>query len=467
MSHILIEGFAHWRTQARSLLAADISPDGIDLADAKLGQAGLLGAWIPGPGEREAKVPREFLALAEVCSRYLDAERWNLLYRVLYRLTHGEAHLLRVDVDDDIRQLRLMEKAIHRDMHKMTAFVRFREVPTERGVEYVAWHRPDHDIVQATAPFFVRRFGAMRWAILTPEESAYWDMEQLRFGPGMPRSAAPAGDDLENLWKTYYSSIFNPSRANLRAMTAEMPVRHWATLPETDILTELLREADGRVLTMIEKQAPSAQAFIPKSRELTQLASAAKGCQGCSLFQHATQTVFGEGPPRARVVMVGEQPGDQEDQAGKPFVGPAGQLLDRAMAEAQVDRAAVYVTNAVKHFKFTERGRRRIHQKPSGPEISACRPWLEAELAAVEPELIVCLGATAAQSLMGRDFRIGTERGILFPHRWAKGLMATVHPSAILRMPSEARQAEEYELLVRDLRLIPQYLSASMENHSQ
>ena len=459
MNQILIEDFAHWRKTARAFLAADLPPEQVDLADAQIGQKCLMGQYQPPEGKASAKVPRDFLDLAEVSARFRDAERWNVLYRVLFRLTHGESYLLRVDVDDDVRRLRLMEKAIRRDMHKMTAFVRFREIQTDRGTEYVAWHRPDHDIVEATAPFFVRRFGAMRWAILTPERSAYWDLEELRFGPGMPRAAAPAGDDLEALWKTYYGSIFNPSRANIRAMTAEMPVRHWATLPETDILTQLLREADGRVLTMIEKQAPSAQPFVPPSRDVVQLARAAKACQGCNLYQHATQTVFGEGPAKARIMMVGEQPGDQEDLAGKPFVGPAGQLLDRAMSDAQVDRSSLYVTNAVKHFKFTERGKRRIHEKPGGVEISACRPWLEAEMAAVEPDLIVCLGATAAQSLMGRDFRIGKERGTLFPHRWAKGLMATIHPSAILRMPDVARQNEEYEMFVRDLRLIPAYLA--------
>jgi len=454
----VIENFADWRQQARMLLAADTPPERVDLVDAAFGQPGLLEAQISEPSGKPPAVPREFLALAETAALYRDPERWNLLYRVLFRLTHGEPYLLRVEVDDDIRQMRLMEKAIRRDIHKMHAFVRFREIHTKRGLEYVAWHRPDHDIVEAATPFFARRFGAMRWAILTPDRSAYWDLEELRFGPGMPRAAAPAADDLEGLWRTYYGSIFNPSRANLRAMTAEMPVRHWATLPETDILTSLLREADGRVLTMIEKQAPSAQPFVPPSRDVRELAHAARGCQGCSLYQHATQTVFGEGPPKARVMMVGEQPGDQEDLAGHPFIGPAGKLLDRAMAEAQIDRTKLYVTNAVKHFKFTARGKRRIHGKPNGIEISACRPWLEAEMAAVEPELIVCLGATAAQSLMGRDFRIGQERGVLYPHRWAKGLMATIHPSAILRMPDQARQTDEYKLLVHDLSLIPQYL---------
>lgn len=457
----MIQDFAEWRVRVRALLAAHVAPNAIDLADAHGGQPNLLpDAPIPEPAGRTRTVPREFLALAETCAQYRDPQRWNLLYRVLYRLCHGEPHLLRVDVDDDVRRLRLMEKAIHRDIHKMHAFVRFREIHTDRGMEYTAWHRPDHLIVEAATPFFARRFGAMRWAILTPDRSAYWDLETLRFGPGMPRTAAPRADDLEALWRTYYGSIFNPSRLNIRAMTLEMPARHWATLPETDILTQLIHNADSRVMTMMEKQAPSAQPFVPPSRDVRELAHAARVCQGCALYLHATQTVFGEGPAKARVMMVGEQPGDKEDLMGKPFTGPAGQLLDRAMTEAQLTRSEFYVTNAVKHFKFTERGKRRIHAKPTGVEVSACRPWLEAELAAVEPELIVCLGATAAQSLMGRDFRIGAERGRLFPHRWAKGLMATIHPSAILRMPEE-RQQEEYRLFVEDLKQIPNYLAAA------
>jgi DNA polymerase len=150
--------------------------------------------------------------------------------------------------------------------------------------------------------------------------------------------------------------------------------------------------------------------------------------------------------------MVGEQPGDEEDRKGHPFVGPSGKLLSKAMHEAGLDREKIYVTNAVKHFKFVERGKRRIHAKPSGIEISACRPWLEAELTAIEPELVICLGATAAQSLMGRDFRITSERGKFFPHQWAKEIVATVHPSAVLRMPD--RFDEEYGLFLGDLRVI-------------
>ena len=175
-----------------------------------------------------------------------------------------------------------------------------------------------------------------------------------------------------------------------------------------------------------------------EAARITSLAAAraaVQGCTRCALYKYATQAVFGEGPKTAEVMFVGEQPGDQEDLAGQPFVGPAGGVFDRAMEKVGIDRRRVYVTNAVKHFKFVERGKRRIHAKPNGIEISACRPWLEAELTAIEPELVVCLGATAAQSLMGRDFRITSERGKFFPHQWAKEVVATVHPSAVLRMP--------------------------------
>jgi uracil-DNA glycosylase len=203
---------------------------------------------------------------------------------------------------------------------------------------------------------------------------------------------------------------------------------------------------------MARREKASAAAWVPATHSLEELRAAAPACKGCDLYQHATQIVFGEGPRDSKVVMVGEQPGDEEDKKGHPFVGPAGRLLSKAMHEAGLDREKIYVTNAVKHFKFTERGKRRLHSKPNAAEISACRPWLEAELASIGPKLVVCLGATAAQSLMGPSFRITAERGKFFPHRWAKELVATVHPSAILRVPE--RYDEEYELFVKDLRII-------------
>jgi uracil-DNA glycosylase len=401
-----------------------------------------------------AAVPKAFVDIAKKVALHRDDGRWGLLYRVLYRLVFEDKNLLKVDVDDDVRELLLMEKAVRRDMHKMTAFVRFRKVEASDPEEFVAWYRPDHHIVKAMGPWFASRFGSMLWTILTPDESVHWNLEALSYGPGVPRSAAPAGDELEDLWRDYYGSIFNPARVKIKAMKAEMPVRHWATLPETQLITELLGAADGRVLQMASSQKPSAAPWVPATHKLQELRIAAPECKGCELYQHATQVVFGEGPPDSNVVMVGEQPGDEEDVKGHPFVGPAGRLLDKAMHEAELDRERIYVTNAVKHFKFTmERGKRRIHAKPSGTEISACKPWLEAELNLIKPKLVVCLGATAAQALMGRDFRITSDRGKFYPHHLADELVATIHPSAVLRALPE-RHDEEYQMLVRDLRII-------------
>lgn len=200
--------------------------------------------------------------------------------------------------------------------------------------------------------------------------------------------------------------------------------------------------------------AVSAADFIPPHPTLRSLQAASKGCEGCDLYRNATQTVFGEGPVSARVILVGEQPGDQEDQTGKPFVGPAGHMLDKALEEAEVDRSIVYVTNAVKHFKFEPRGKRRIHQKPTGLEINACFPWLEAEMSVIKPEVVVCLGATAAQALLGRKFKVTQNRGLFFPHPKAKWVLPTVHPSSLLRMPDPDRRHQEYARFVEDLRQI-------------
>jgi DNA polymerase len=192
----------------------------------------------------------------------------------------------------------------------------------------------------------------------------------------------------------------------------------------------------------------SAADFVPERLTLTALREAAAGCRGCHLWQVGTQTVFGEGPEGARAVFVGEQPGDQEDRAGKPFVGPAGRVFDEALEAAGIERATVYVTNAVKHFKWEARGKRRIHQKPNAAEVAACRPWLEAELAVVKPRVLVLLGATAAQSLLGRQFRVTRQRGQLLESELAEAVIATVHPSSILR--AEDRETEFREF-VRDL----------------
>jgi uracil-DNA glycosylase family protein len=198
--------------------------------------------------------------------------------------------------------------------------------------------------------------------------------------------------------------------------------------------------------------------LLPDQLSLPDLRQAAAGCRACDLWSRGTQTVFGEGPVSARVLMVGEQPGDQEDRAGRPFVGPAGQVLDQALEAAGIDRSLVYVTNVVKHFKWTARGKRRLHQRPDREEISACLPWLEAEVALIKPDVIVCLGATAAQALLGSSFRVTRQRGQLMASTLGAPIMATVHPSSILRAPDDESRRDAMEGLIADLRHLRQYL---------
>jgi DNA polymerase len=200
-------------------------------------------------------------------------------------------------------------------------------------------------------------------------------------------------------------------------------------------------------------EAASAARFVPHNRSLTTLRAAARSCEGCDLYKYATQTVFGEGSRGAALLLIGEQPGDQEDLLGRPFVGPAGEVLDRALEEAGVTRDEAYVTNVVKHFKFEERGKRRIHKKPGTVEIHACLPWLEAEVVAVEPQVLVCLGATAAQAVLGRNFRLMANHGRIVRRASGPPAIATVHPSAVLRAPDPSAREKLYRLIVDDLRV--------------
>jgi DNA polymerase len=216
-----------------------------------------------------------------------------------------------------------------------------------------------------------------------------------------------------------------------------------------------LRRLDSELTEgIVPPAAAGAGPFVPKTSDLGELVRAAAACRGCDLYRHATQTVFGKGPASARTMLVGEQPGDQEDLQGAPFVGPAGDILDRALVDAALPREEVYVTNVVKHFKFVRTPKRRIHQTPGSVEIGACRPWLEAELAVIRPRVLVCLGATASKALVGPDFRITRDRGKFLETRWAPKLLATYHPSAVLRADNEAGQARIYDALVSDLKLV-------------
>ena len=253
------------------------------------------------------------------------------------------------------------------------------------------------------------------------------------------------------MWKTYYASIFNPARVKVGAMLKEMPRKYWKNMPETVLVPELLAAAQARESGMIEKARGEIGGNVAGAWDA--LREEAAGCTRCHLHRHATQTVFGEGPVDAALMFVGEQPGDQEDLAGHPFVGPAGQVFDRALAAAGIDRATTYVTNAVKHFKFEARGKRRIHAKPDAGEVEACRWWIEQERMLVRPKVTVALGATAARSLFGKVMTIGRERGRALTLPEGGEAWITVHPSYLLRLPDEAARKMEYERFVEDLKL--------------
>jgi DNA polymerase len=464
------EDFDGWREAARSLALLGVPPAEISwqVADEL---PDLFGGGEPAPNTGAAfPVPRPFVELARSVICHRDPERFSFLYAMLLRIRE-QRQALEDAADPMVQRLQLMAKEVRRDMHKMHAFVRFREVEAEGSTRYVAWFEPEHHIVRSNAGFFVRRFAGMSWSILTPELSIHWDGETLREGPGATRADAPDGDPVEEVWKTYYASIFNPARVKIKAMTKEMPKKYWKNMPETALVGELIKGAQAREAQMVERsdaklsaaKAPAAAAAAVAGARAPaigdNLISAwaavreeAMGCTRCHLHKCGTQTVFGEGPLGAQIMFVGEQPGDQEDLAGKPFVGPAGQLLDRALGDAGVDRSTAYVTNAVKHFKFERRGKRRIHQKPEAPEIDACRWWIEQERLLIRPPITVALGATAARSLLGKAVTITSMRGR--PHSLYDGGegWVTVHPSFLLRVRDN--KEAEYARFVEDLHRI-------------
>jgi len=465
--------FAGWRQAARAAVLAGRPPEAMfwTVADSPSLFTGAGETGEGGEPKAAFTVPRRFVELAGEVILHRDPERFALLYRLLWRLRR-QHDLLDLSVDPDVVRAAAMAKAVHRDIHKTHGFVRFREV-AEAGGRFVAWFEPEHHTLEASAPFFARRYTHMAWSILTPEASAHWDGEALAFGPGAGRREAPDADAdaLEDIWRGYYVAIFNPARLKVDAMRSEMPRKYWRNLPEAALIGPLIADARRRTEDMIAQPHAAAKAnpqrTVPKpavhrrsNDPLEAVREAAMGCRNCPLWKPATQTVFGEGPPDAEVVLLGEQPGDKEDLAGKPFVGPAGQLLDRAMKDAELDRAKVYVTNAVKHFKFTPRGKIRLHQKPNVPEIRACRPWLEQELEIIKPRLVVAMGATAVQSLFGRAMPIGKNRGKLMEVGAEMHGLVTMHPSFLLRVPDAVRKQEEYAHFVGDLRLAARAIAA-------
>ena len=444
-----------FRQAVRRLLAGGVEPARVGWRDDQ-----TPGLFDEAPEAEVAPVllPQAATELARLVVCHTEPERYALLYRLFWRLRHGEREVLEVLSDPLVHRLHAMAKSVRRDLHKMHAFVRFRRVQSDGAERWLAWFEPDHFIVEATGGFFVNRFRGMDWSILTPKGSLHWDRRELRVGPPAPPAEAAEPDAFEAHWRGYYESTFNPARLNPELMRKEMPRRYWKNLPEAEVIGRLQREASGRVEAMVARQAADARKRDPAK------AVAAMREQGFASLEalnraiadarppapFSSRAVLGEGPLGAEVALVGEQPGDQEDLQGRPFVGPAGQLLDRALADAGVHRSALYVTNAVKHFKHQMRGKRRIHQSPTAGEVKHYRWWLQQELGFVGPRLVVALGATATLALAGRPLAVAANRGPA-ELSGASGWI-TVHPSYLLRLPDPAEQARAYAAFVEDLR---------------
>lgn len=473
--------FEGWRTAARSLLTQDIAPEHVEW---RIGDKspGLFDTseFVPRQTQsRQLSVSRDFLLLCKTAILYRDPARFGLLYQLLWRISK-ERNLLRVSFDPDVSKVRAMAQAVRRDLHKMKAFVRFREIVSDEDAEFIfiAWFEPSHHIVQASAPFFTGRFANMRWSILTPDVCMHWNEQTLSYSPGANKADAPTEDSGEELWRSYYRSIFNPARLKISAMQSQMPKKYWRNLPEAELIADLVANADKRKDAMIAAQPTEPQRKIVKyvvkneqrfplrdaanvnnvtdaghaKNALSELNDSILASAEFPLAAHATQAVLGTGIAPATIMLIGEQPGEHEDLAGHPFIGPAGKLLNQALQEAGIARSEVYITDALKHYKFKLQGTRRVHMVPGIGDIITYLPWLLGEIAIVQPQVIVALGAVATRAITGEARGMEGNRGKLLTLTNGQQALITYHPSFILRTPDNATKQLRYERLVTDLK---------------
>ncbi|SLN69748.1 Uracil DNA glycosylase superfamily protein [Roseivivax jejudonensis] len=469
----VVNTVAAWRREARALAAAGVPPEAV-LWSVGQGTRDLFADGAGGPdgtgalprtpeyfrqeeGGGGIRVSKTALDTIESALCHSDPERFARGYRLVLRLSRG-AVAWGDRSDADMLTVLRHAKAVGRDIHKMHAFVRFREVPTEGARRaFAAWFEPEHPCVERGTPFFARRFGDMDWVIATPGVTARFEAGRLRFEETRAEMRPPE-DATEELWRTYYASIFNPARVMVKAMCAEMPKKYWKNLPEAELIPDLVRGAEARVRGMAETApAETAAPRVDKVRARTAalLAEAApedalghlrrdlSACARCGICARATAPVPGEGPAGAPLMIVGEQPGDHEDLAGRPFVGPAGAVFDEAARAAGLDRGAAYITNAVKGFKYAPRGKRRIHQRPDAGEVTRCRWWLDLERDLVRPRLILAMGSTALASLTGSGQGILSRRGRAETLADGTPVLPAVHPAYLLRLPDRAQAAAE------------------------
>ncbi len=421
---VLVHSFAQWREAARDLLAHHVPPqlmqwishknDGSLFAGAPPAQAADAA---PPDGACALRVPRQLMDMLQSAACCRVPNRWAFLYLVLWRWQQGEKDVMSA-ADEDGARLHAMVKAVQREISGMHAAIRFRERREDAGPpRFVAWFEPGHDVLPQVARHFAARMGRVSWMIATPDASVMWDGERLHTTGPLMRGPQDIDDAGEAPWLTHYRSIFNPARLNADLLTSQVP-------------------------TAAGKAQPGA---VSSPTSLGQ-------CRRCDLWQHATQAVGGEGPAQARIMLVGEQPGDQEDLRGKPFVGPAGQLLDRALHEAALDRRQVWITNAVKHFKWEPRGKRRLHKSPAQREIDACGYWLQRELAQVGPKVVVALGSTALKAVLDNPHATLKDmmgQPVAHGGRW---VVTIYHPAYALRVPDAAARERAFHAMVEGLK---------------
>jgi DNA polymerase len=415
-----------WRQATRALILAGAEPETLDW------HVGGQPDPLPEATGRFT-VPRRLVDLASLAIQARAAGRFALLYRLVWQATKGL-----LEDESDFAQARALALAVRAEAHRMRSHLRFMPVRDAGGERFLGWYQPAHFVLEANAQLIARRFPESRFSIITPDGSAHWDGTILTLGA--PTRQMQDDAMLAAWWDAHHAALL----AEARPGTA---------IPEAEALDEAPRPPDRPSLGAVVLPLAADPAMLAASHE-------AMACQRCGLHAPATQTVFGEGPAGARIMFVGEQPGDHEDVIGRPFVGPAGQLLDQAMEQAGIDRRTIYITNAVKHFKFSPRGKRRIHQSPDPEEIRICGFWLDVERVQLAPRLLVLMGGSGARAVLGRPVAVTRERGRPFRLEDGQTAFITVHPSYLLRIPNEADRAREYRAFVEDLRAVQALIAA-------
>jgi uracil-DNA glycosylase len=441
------KSFDEWRLDVLKLLQMNTTPNDV-LWSFDDHQPNLWFDSINSDANFPLKIPARLKELLMTLSMHQSPTRWNLMYRILYRTIHGEKNLLDDPGDPDVAAALRMQYEIEKDIHRFHAFLRFKKHIDNEGEIFIAFYKPDHSILRAALQTFVERFGSMRWVIFTPECSAYWNTKTLAIQDTKIDIPQVNDQEMETLWSSYYSSVFNPTRSNEKLLKQHIPSRFRSNMPELEDVDHLLQNASKRTDHMIES-APSL-AISSSVESLQDLNIQLQQCVACPIGLNGTRAVAGQGS-FGGIMLIGEQPGDEEEKSGNPFVGPAGEVLNQVFHDLNLNRNMIYITNAVKHFKFVMRGKSRIHDRPSPAEIGICRSWLNEEIRFVQPPVIICLGASAAQSVLGVKLDVGKNLNKEFTHPSGAIILVTYHPAAILRVPDPDRKREMYSQILRSL----------------